>query len=262
MPATRYGARPSISERASSAERRRGYKPGSWIGSGTTASMRAQRDATSVVYEARHLVLPRRAILKVMQRGARIAAVQLLREACILEALEHPGIVRVYESGLLAGSPAVVRARARRRRDRRRSAVATARLDPPHAAVAAPRHRRGARARASPRRHPLRRCAPIASSSPGRTRGFPLCIVDWSDARMHDTIRAAARARSRRLRRARARQRRGDRRSRRRVRARRDRVSSAHRRAAVRRRVARDRRRRRDAARADRSRAAPRRRRS
>jgi serine/threonine protein kinase len=47
-------------------------------------------------------VLPRQAHVKVTRAGSRTAAVQLLREACILEALSHAGIPRVHECGVLA----------------------------------------------------------------------------------------------------------------------------------------------------------------
>jgi len=57
---------------------------------------------TGTLYQAVHLVLPRRAVLKVGHPAcAQQFAVQLLREACLLEALSHPGIPQVYESGLL-----------------------------------------------------------------------------------------------------------------------------------------------------------------
>jgi serine/threonine protein kinase len=58
-------------------------------------------EPTVVVYLATHVVLPRRAQLHVTQPGSQDAAVQLLREACILEALSHPGIPRVFECGVL-----------------------------------------------------------------------------------------------------------------------------------------------------------------
>jgi len=60
---------------------------------------------TGVVYLATHVMLPRRVWLKVMHGGAQDAremAVQMLREACLLEALAHPGIPRVFECGRLA----------------------------------------------------------------------------------------------------------------------------------------------------------------
>ncbi|HEX2685046.1 MAG TPA: hypothetical protein VHN14_00435 [Kofleriaceae bacterium] len=61
-------------------------------------------DATSVIYLGTHVVLPRQAYIKVPHPGSRPAAVQLLREACIHEALSHAGhagIPRVYECGVL-----------------------------------------------------------------------------------------------------------------------------------------------------------------
>jgi len=61
------------------------------------------REDTGVVYLGAHLVLPRRASIKVANdRGL---GIQLLREACILEALSHPGIPRVYECGVLERTP-------------------------------------------------------------------------------------------------------------------------------------------------------------
>ncbi|CAN5507614.1 hypothetical protein BH11MYX1_BH11MYX1_06540 [soil metagenome] len=59
---------------------------------------------TGLVYAATHLVLPRRAAVQVMhpaQAYMRALAVQILREACVLEALSHPGVPRVYECGVL-----------------------------------------------------------------------------------------------------------------------------------------------------------------
>src|SRR6185295_13211488 len=51
-----------------------------------------------------HLVLPRRAILKVVHAAfaqVKPFVVQTLREACIMEAIAHPGVPVVYESGVL-----------------------------------------------------------------------------------------------------------------------------------------------------------------
>jgi serine/threonine-protein kinase len=58
-------------------------------------------DATAITYLATHVVLPRQAQLRVTHPGSRTAAVQLLREACLLEALSHAGIPRVHECGVL-----------------------------------------------------------------------------------------------------------------------------------------------------------------
>jgi len=52
-------------------------------------------------YEAIHVVLPRRVEIKVMPAGTPLA-LALIREACIIESLVHPGIPRVYECGILA----------------------------------------------------------------------------------------------------------------------------------------------------------------
>jgi eukaryotic-like serine/threonine-protein kinase len=49
-------------------------------------------------------VLPRRAIIKVVQRefaAMQPYVVQTLREACLIEAIAHPGVPIVYESGVL-----------------------------------------------------------------------------------------------------------------------------------------------------------------
>jgi eukaryotic-like serine/threonine-protein kinase len=61
-------------------------------------------EETGVVYLGTHVVLPRQAAIKVMHGGSsylRSVAVQMLREACMLEALAHPGIARIYECGVL-----------------------------------------------------------------------------------------------------------------------------------------------------------------
>lgn len=57
-----------------------------------------------VVYLGKHVVLPRLAELKIMHANEawlRAKAVQMLREACLLEALTHPGVPRVFECGML-----------------------------------------------------------------------------------------------------------------------------------------------------------------
>jgi serine/threonine protein kinase len=53
--------------------------------------------------EATHRVLPRRARLRVARD--REAGIRLMREACILEALRHPGVPRVFEIGVADGMP-------------------------------------------------------------------------------------------------------------------------------------------------------------
>jgi serine/threonine protein kinase len=61
-------------------------------------------EETGVVYLGTHVVLPRQAAIKVMHASSawlRSIAIQMLREACLLEALCHPGIPRVFECGVL-----------------------------------------------------------------------------------------------------------------------------------------------------------------
>ena len=68
-----------------------------------TIDRECSREETGVIYQATHLLLPRKVHLKVLAGAwTRPLAVQLLREACLLEALQHPGIPRVFECGVLA----------------------------------------------------------------------------------------------------------------------------------------------------------------
>lgn len=145
-----------------------------------------KRDADSVIYEARHLVLPRRAFVKVIHEvSPQALAVQLLREACILEALDHPGSVRIYESGLIPERRAWF-AFERVDGSTVKDMLSNGPLDPVAAAgllrdiaeILDHAHRRG-----------VVHCAlrPETIVVTGRTRGFPLCITDWSEARAHDT---------------------------------------------------------------------------
>jgi serine/threonine protein kinase, bacterial len=62
------------------------------------------RGGMGTVYEARHVVLPRRAAIKVMHADLRKQpgmATRVVQEASILEDIRHPGVVRVYECALL-----------------------------------------------------------------------------------------------------------------------------------------------------------------
>ena len=61
-------------------------------------------EETGIVYLAQHVVLPRRAAVKVMHGGStwlKEMAVAVVREACVLEPMDHPGVPRVYECGVL-----------------------------------------------------------------------------------------------------------------------------------------------------------------
>lgn len=138
---------------------------------------------TGVLYQVAHLVLPRRAMLKVVHPKNQPLGVQLLREACIVEAIQHPGVPILYESGVLD--------------DRRpwfvleqivgmnlAERVARGPLEPTEAAavvrdladVLSHAHRRGIL-------HLGLRLDRVVLTP---ERRFPLCITDWSDARPHD----------------------------------------------------------------------------
>lgn len=67
---------------------------------------RIDRVGAVVRYKATHVVLPRRAIIELLDVDApRVDAMRLMRRACILEALQHPAVPRVFECGRLEGRP-------------------------------------------------------------------------------------------------------------------------------------------------------------
>ncbi|HEX7841504.1 MAG TPA: serine/threonine-protein kinase [Kofleriaceae bacterium] len=62
------------------------------------------RGGMATVYEAGHIVLPRRAALKVMHGDLRRQpgmATRVVQEAAILDSVRHPGVVRVYDCNVL-----------------------------------------------------------------------------------------------------------------------------------------------------------------
>jgi hypothetical protein len=65
-----------------------------------------ERVGAIVRYAATHIVLPRRAVVELLEVDApRVDAMRLMRRACILEALHHPAVPRVFECGRLDGRP-------------------------------------------------------------------------------------------------------------------------------------------------------------
>jgi len=125
------------------------------------------------------VLLPRRASLQILHLGLAPLAVQLIREGCILEALHHVGVPRMYECGVLAD---------------RRPWTATELVDgeplagplPVAAVIDLVRdvaeildhaHRRGVVHR-NLRPLAILRCAP--------RRGFGHCVIDWTSARVYD----------------------------------------------------------------------------
>lgn len=143
---------------------------------------------TGHVYRATHLVLPRLATIRVLpaaEGAMRSVALDLFREACIIDAVDHPGMPRVFECGLLS--------------DRRpwiateliagqtvASLIETGRVSLAEvlaivrdvADILATTHRRG-----------LVHChvSPTSIVIPAQERRFPLCLIDWVDARTHDS---------------------------------------------------------------------------
>ncbi len=79
------------------------YAPGTRVGDYTLDAEHA-REETGIVYPGTHALLPRKAFVKIVggTPWSKPHAVQLLREACLLEALQHPGIPRVFECGVMA----------------------------------------------------------------------------------------------------------------------------------------------------------------
>ncbi len=83
---------------------------GTTIGNYRLDRVLAEGERTTV-YGAAHLVLPRRAALKLSRVPAvepPSAAQRLAREACTLEAFAHPGVARVFECGVHADGRAWV----------------------------------------------------------------------------------------------------------------------------------------------------------
>ena len=61
-----------------------------------------RRDDGATTYKGVHVVLPRNAALCVLDGPSKKPiAMQIFREACVLEALHHPGVPRVFECGVL-----------------------------------------------------------------------------------------------------------------------------------------------------------------
>jgi serine/threonine-protein kinase len=140
--------------------------------------------SSTVVFLAKHLVLPRRAVIKLMPDATQPAAVGMLREACILDALSHPGIVRVFESGIHAGGPwfAIEHIEGPSLRTVM-SPGAVDRVD----AIALLRDLADLIEHAYHRGIVHTGIRPELILLTGRRRSFPLCIADWGAARVHDS---------------------------------------------------------------------------
>jgi hypothetical protein len=131
-------------------------------------------------YEATHLVLPRRARITIARDKA--AAVRVMREACILEALRHPGLPRIYDCGTLAGCPWVAAELVRGTPlDPTLPAAVLAAVLRDVATILAYAHRRGV----------IHNAVWLDTIERDDTRGFPICLTRWSHARCGDPAEGA-----------------------------------------------------------------------
>ncbi|MEP6860768.1 MAG: protein kinase [Deltaproteobacteria bacterium] len=151
---------------------------------------RIEQELDGSVYRAVHTVLPRHALVKISRDTSESVAV--LREACILAALPHPGIVRVYETGRLPDhrtwfAQEIVEGL---------TLSGTFDLGPValEPAVAIGMIRDVAEILAFAHQRGVIHCGITADCLvvAGRNRGFPMCITDWSAARPHDAAPAPA----------------------------------------------------------------------
>ncbi len=142
------------------------------------------RAATFSTYEAVHVVLPRRAVVKVMSSSVQRIAVRALREAYFLETLQHLGVPRIFESALLPDRrPWLAREIIEGHNLASEIGQSTSeRIDRigllrDIADVLAHAHKHGLV-------HTGLRPERILLTA--NTRPFSICIPDWSDARAHD----------------------------------------------------------------------------
>ncbi|CAN5379117.1 hypothetical protein BH11MYX1_BH11MYX1_26150 [soil metagenome] len=141
-------------------------------------------DRAARVFRGVHTLLPRHALIRVAREADDNVAV--LREACILAALPHPGIVRVFETGriesrtwfaqeIIEGLTLDAMFHALPGDDGIEPATAVGMLRDV-AEILAYAHHRG-----------VIHCAILPHKLVlARGRGFALCITDWAAARAHD----------------------------------------------------------------------------
>jgi serine/threonine-protein kinase len=148
-------------------------------------------NGTSAMYAASHIVLPRPAVVKVAHAAiawCKAFQIKALREPYMLEALRHPGVVRVFESGVL---------------DDRRPWFAHEHVDgialsdvvgksklAPRVVAELVRDLAGVLAHAHRRGIIVGGLRPASILLTPHSRGFPVCLVDFSDARPHDAKEA------------------------------------------------------------------------
>lgn len=137
-----------------------------------------------IAYAAAHVLLPRRARITI-SAASRDAAMPLMREACVLEALQHPGVPRVFECGVVGRRPWIATelvdgttvADALERGVMGAEAVATLIRDV--AEILAHAHRRGVI---------HRNLSPELLVRGTSRRHAPVCILGWHHARCGEPV--------------------------------------------------------------------------
>jgi len=164
---------------------------GSRIGEYVIDARLASR-GTGHLYRATHVVLPRRAAIKVMPAAdhwVRAIALELLREACIIEALDHPGIPRLYECGTLADRRPWIASEVAD--GETIESIAARRAMSAHEIASLVRDVADILGHAHGRGLVHRNVAPSTIVIPHAPRRFPACVADWSGARTHDSTTPA-----------------------------------------------------------------------
>lgn len=141
-------------------------------------------------YLGSHVVLPRRAVIKVLPAaaaGARELALELLREACILDAIDHPGVPRLFETGMLLDRRlwvAIEHVEGTNLADALDAAIIDV-----DAAVAIVRDVADIIATVHAQGLIHANVVPSALVMPLQARRHPICLVDWAAARTIDSMR-------------------------------------------------------------------------
>jgi serine/threonine protein kinase len=157
---------------------------GAWIADYLLHEELPSRTA-ELAYRATHRVLPRSARVTILHPGFvgfRVAEVQLMREACVLETLHHSGVPRVFECGVHDRRPWVATEHIAGTSIEQAAAERPLPIGEALAVV---------RDAAAVLAHAHRRSVVHRNLTPGSivctaTRAFPVCITEWSDAAVQD----------------------------------------------------------------------------